>query len=291
MANLLYPATTGHNVDDKFSPLIEPNLWANKPFQPGLSYTDKYQIGPAGQIMVHKPGKGTVTPTHPGADFNHAVVQDSLVTIILDKQFNRSRKIFGATLASVSYDIAAAELETGLEEIAEAFQKAALDSVVLATGVNAGAVATPISDIYADIVANRKKLVEKGAKPNTLIVSPDVYAKLLKSTEFQRVGDIGDKAVAEGIVGRIAGMNVFEYQAFADYGLGDTVAAAQLGATDTVDYIMYDHDALSIVTSVDAIRVIDEPSNFVGILAQAQLVSGFKLTNVDRALVRYTDNN
>lgn len=289
MANLLYPASTGHTVDDKFSPLVEPNLWANKPFQPGLTFTDKYQMGPAGQIMVHKPGKDSITATHPGADFNHAVVQDSLVTIILNKQFNRSRKIFGATLATVSYDMAAAELETALEEIAEAWQKEALNAVVLQTGVNAGVAATAISDIYADIVANRKKLVEKGAKPDTLIVSPDVYAKLLKSPEFQRVGDIGDKAVAEGMVGRIAGMNVFEYQAFGDYTTSDVVAGHTLAAGDTVDYIMYDHDALAIVTALDAIRVIDEPSNFVGILAQAQVVSGYKLTNVDRALVRYTD--
>ena len=98
--NLLYPASTGHNTDDKYSGLVEPNLWYQNILKPGITYTAKYQLGPAGQIFVHKPGIGTITPTAPGADFSDAIVQDSLVTIALNKQYNRSRKIYGATAAS-----------------------------------------------------------------------------------------------------------------------------------------------------------------------------------------------
>ena len=112
---LLYPASTGHTVDDKYSALVEPNLFAANVFQPGITFTDKYQIGAAGQIMVHKPGVGTVPPTAPGADYTDAIVQDSIVTISLDKQFNRSRKIYGATADSVANPIAASELENGLQ--------------------------------------------------------------------------------------------------------------------------------------------------------------------------------
>ena len=94
---LLYPASTGHSVDDKFSALVEPNLWYNNIFQDGITFTSKYQLGPAGQILVHKPGVGTITPTVPGADFSDAIVQDTLVTIALNLQYNRSRKIYNAT--------------------------------------------------------------------------------------------------------------------------------------------------------------------------------------------------
>ena len=62
---LIYPASTGHNVDDRYSPLVEPNLFAANIFQPGVTFTDKYQIGAAGQIVIHKPGVGTVTPSAP----------------------------------------------------------------------------------------------------------------------------------------------------------------------------------------------------------------------------------
>src|SRR5690554_1801385 len=121
---LIYPATTGHNIDVAYSALVEPNLFANSVFQRGVSFTDKYQLTGAGTILVHKPGIGTVTPTTPGADFEDTIVQDSLITLNLDHQFNRSRKIYGATLATVSYPIAAVEMETAIREVSKAWQLA-----------------------------------------------------------------------------------------------------------------------------------------------------------------------
>jgi hypothetical protein len=52
---------------------------------------------------------------------------------------------------------------------------------------------------------------------------------------------------------------------------------------------MYDSDAFSIVTSVEAVRLVEEPTRFVGLLAQVQIVSGFKLTNPSRALLKVHD--
>lgn len=295
MANLLYPASTGHYVDDKYSPLLEPNLWYNNIFIPGVTYTDKYQLGPAGQIMIHKPGVSTITATTPGADFSDAIVQDSLITISLDKQFNRSRKIYGATLASVAYSAAASELETAIQEVRKGWTLAAWNALVKTTSIQVSdnlltVVDNSTTPVYDQIVADRAKLVALGAKPDTLIVSPATYAYLLKSDEFQRTGAIGDNTIANAIVGRVAGMNVVEYEA-ADSGLtdGDTIGGVTWASGDLFEYAMYDSDAFSIVTSVEAIRLVEEPTRFVGTLAQVQIVSGFKLTNPDRALLKFHD--
>src|SRR5574344_505461 len=120
MANLIYPTENGHYVDDKYSSLVEPNLFANNILIPGVTFTDKYQTGPGGQIFVHKPGISVLEASHPGADFEDVIVQDSLVTIALDKQFNRSRKIYSATEASVEYPIVQAEMETAIKEVRDA---------------------------------------------------------------------------------------------------------------------------------------------------------------------------
>lgn len=291
---LLYPASTGHTVDDKYSALVEPNLFAANVFQPGITFTDKYQIGAAGQIMVHKPGVGTVTPTAPGADYTDAIVQDSIVTISLDKQFNRSRKIYGATAASVSYPIAASELETGLQEIKAAWNKQAAKSLLTTTGLNKDTniltvLATDGSDAYDTIVNSRQILVEKNANPDTLIVTPATYSKLLKAPEFQRSTQISDMAIADGVVGRIAGLNVFEYSELnASVTTGDAVAGITLASGDEIEYIIYDSEAFSIVTSVEQVRVVDS-ERFNGTLAQVEIVSGFKLTNPDRAIVKLHD--
>lgn len=282
--------------------MLEPNLFAANVFQPGVTFTDKYQIGPAGQIFVHKPGIGTVTATAPGADFSDAIVQDSLITIALNKQFNRSRKMYGATAASVAYNAAAAELETAIKEVRAAWNLQAAKAICLEAGIRVASniltvLATDGSDIYADIIGSRQALRELKGNPNTLLVTPATYAKLLKADEFQRVGQLGDQAIYDGMVGRIAGMNVFEYEdlgsaiangeVITDYN-GGTADITWVSADDALEYIMYDSDALSIVTSVEAIRVIDAHT-FVGSLAQVQIVSGFKLTNPSRALIKIHD--
>lgn len=294
MANLLYPASTGHYVDDKYSALIEPNLFAANVFQPGLTFTDKYQTGPAGQIFVHKSGLGTVTPTVPGADFSDAIVQDSLIAISLDKQFNRSRKMYGVTLASVSYPMAAAEMEMAIQEVRAAWNLAAAKALIGETSILVSDNITTLADassIYDQIVADRQKMVENLASPNVLIVSPKVYGLLLKSDEFQRIGQIGDNAVANGMVGRVAGLDVYEYASLSSAAVnGATIGGITwVSANDELEYVMYDYDAFSIVTSVEAARLVEEPTRFVGALAQVQIVSGFKLTNPTRALLKFHD--
>jgi hypothetical protein len=294
MANLLYPASTGHNVDDKYSPLVEPNLFANNVFQPGLTYTDKYQLGPAGQIYVHKPGTGTVTPTTPGADFADSIVQDSLIPISLDKSFNRSRKLYNVTAASVAYAAAATEIELATKEVKEGWNLQAVKSLIGTTSILVSdnlttLTATDGSDIYDQIVADRQKMRENKSKPNVLLATPKTYAKLLKAPEFQRTGAIGDATVAEGAVGRIAGMTVFEYESLDDAAVdAATIGGITWAAADELEYVMYDSDAFSIVSSINMARVKDS-ENFNGIKCQVEVVSGFKLTNPKRALLKFHD--
>jgi hypothetical protein len=290
---LLYPASTGHTVDDRYSPLVEPNLFAGNVFQPGISFTDKYQLGAAGQILVHKPGIGTITPTAPGADFSDTIVQDSMITISLDKQFNRSRKMYKVTAASVAYDAAAAELETAIQEVKSGWNLQAAKSLIGTVGILVDdniLTVTDKSTIYDTIVNSREKLVTANAEPNTLIVSPAAYSKLLKAPEFQRSVTTDDSVIRDAFVGRVAGLNVYEYSNLDPSAVdGATIAGITWATADELEYVMYDSNAFSIVTSVEAIRVVDEPTRFVGSLAQVEIVSGFKLTNPSRALVKIHD--
>lgn len=292
MALLRHPASTGKFVDDRFSALVEPNLFDRSVFQPGLTFTDKYTIGQAGQILIHKLGKVTVTAGEPGQDFSNTNTADSVITITLDKAFRRSEKIYGATAAAVAYPIAAAHLEQALRDVSEGWQKEAA-AVFFAAKVNqaTAAVVGPASvlgltalnaaNIYKSIVDDRAALVAESARPDTLIVSPATYALLLQSEDFVRASDLGFQVQESGVVGRIAGLNVYEYESLP--------TAVNVNNTNrTVDYFMYDHDAFSIVTNVELLRLIDSP-DFNGSLAQVEIISGFKLTNTDRALVKFVN--
>ena len=297
---LLFPASTGHHVDDKFSALVEPNLFAGNVFQPGVTFTDKYQTGPAGQIMVHKPGIGTVTATAPGADFNETVVGDSLITISLNKQYNRARKIYGATVASVAYDVAANELELAVREVKEAWNIDAAKSIVSEEKIRVLKNITTLTasnDIYDSIVDAREALVTLKANPDTMIASPKTYSKLLKAAEFQRAVDRDTQVIRDAYVGRIAGLNVYEYANLNEAGgnisdfNGGTADITWDGDNDELEYIIYDHDALSIVTSVNVVGIWDGMPRYNGVACEVEIVSGFKLTNPSRAILKIHDSS
>lgn len=265
MALLTYGSKT---ADDKFSSLVEPNLYENRVFQPGVSFTDKYKIGPAGQILVHKLGTKTITSSTPGSDFTDTDTADSTIIIQLNKSYKASEKIYNVLAQSVAYGVAASNMELNLQSIADAWQGDLATELETTTTISAAAntVVSP-TNIYDMIIDDRKVLVTNKAKANTLIVSPLVFAALLKSDDFQRVGDIGDKVVSEAQVGRIAGLSVFEYQ----------------GLDALTDYVMYDFGALSAVTAIQMARIKDSEM-FNGVKIQNEIVSGFQLTNVARAL-------
>jgi hypothetical protein len=292
MAFLKHPASGPNHkfVDDRFSALVEPNLFDNNVFQPGVTFTDKYTLGAAGQIQIHKLGKVNVQVGEPGQDFVDSNTADSLITIILNKAFRRSEKIYGATAAAVAYPIAAAHLEQAIADVREAWNREATLELLRGKGdLTAGTFVGPTSvlggtaltkdNIYKSVVDDRAALVSAGARPNVLIVSPAVYAFLLQSEEFVRASDLAYETAASGQVGRVAGLNVFEYQ-------GLPTALSIAGSNRIVEYIMYDADAFSIVTNVEVLRLIDS-ERFNGSLAQVEIVSGMKLTNPERALFKF----
>jgi hypothetical protein len=293
MALLKHPASDGKFVDDRFSALVEPNLFDNNVFQPGVTFTDKYTLGAAGQIFIHKLGKVTVSVGEPGQNFSDTNTEDSTIAITLNKAFRRSEKIYGATAAAVAYPIAAAHLEQALQDIREAWNKEAalviFEEKFNFTNANVSGPASVLAstaltkdNIYKSIVDDRAALVAEGARPDALIVSPATYALLLQSEEFVRASDLAYETAASGQVGRVAGLNVFEYQGLPT---GVDINTGGNEAPRDVEYIMLDHDAFSIVTNVEVIRLVDS-ERFNGSLAQVEIVSGMKLTNTDRALLK-----
>ncbi len=293
MALLRHPASDGKFVDDRFSALVEPNLFDNNVFQPGVTFTDKYTLGAAGQIFIHKLGKVTVTVGEPGQDFSDTNTADQTIAITLNKAFRRSEKIYGATAAAVAYPIAAAHLEQALQDVRESWNKEAAKTIIAekynfanANVVGPGSVlgsstALTAANVYKSIVDDRAVLVAAKARPNALIVSPATYALLLQSAEFVRASDLAFEAASSGIVGRVAGLNVFEYSGFETFAMTLSAVSTNFG----VEYIMYDADAFSIVTNVEVLRLVDS-ERFSGSLAQVEIVSGMKLTNTDRALIK-----
>lgn len=255
------------NVDERYLAILEPNLYDNSVFVPGVTFTNKFtQKG--GQLYAHKPGKAQVVKGIPGQDFVNTDTASTLVILPMDTAYRFSEKIYGAVEATTEYAVGAEALAAGIKGVSETWQQdmaAALETTTTTSVLGTAALTT--ANIYSSIVNDRAVLVKKGAKANVLLIDPDAYALLLQDSRFTEASDSAFGVARSGVINGVAGLVVMEYQ-----GLGALTS-----------YIMYDFDTLSSVTQLDMMRLKDS-ENFNGVLAQGEIINGIKLTNVDRAL-------
>ena len=274
-ANVLKRGT--ESVDAKFSALIEPNLFPDQIFQAGLTFTDKYEVDAMGQLFVRKLGKGSVD-TGSTLTFTHAQTADSLISIVLNKPFKQSEAIYEAVELARTGGTGVQKFETVVRNVRTAWQKEALDQLIAGATASANTTVlnadpTHANGIKAALIGVRKELRENDANPDVIICSPRAYAMLLtfSGKEFQPA--YGDETLRTGSVGKFLGMRVYESTQLEDNGVnGD------------VEFIMYDHDAYSILTTIVASRIIDAGKDWAGSAAQVHLISGFQVTNEERVI-------
>ena len=105
----------GLHVDERYSAILEPNLYFNPILVPGVTCTDKYETGPAGQIFVHQLNTSAVEAGTPGRDFTDEVAADTLIPIQINNNFQKSKKIYGVQAAAVSFAAGNEYLATAIQ--------------------------------------------------------------------------------------------------------------------------------------------------------------------------------
>lgn len=279
------------NVDERYSSIFEPNLFTNAWLVPGVTCTNKYMEGPAGGIFVHKlKNVAAVTPKLPGsADFTHAETEDDLIQIVINNDYNRSKKIRQVQANAVSANLANENLSTAVQEVREGKEYSAHACLITEGTTSSNTTALTKENIKEEILKERATLVKGKGKANVVLCSPDTYSLLLTiaGAEFTPVRN--ERIQYDGQIGTWLGMVFIEDNQLAsgsaieynDYtGAKKTVAASVLGA---VDFIMFYSEAFSVIDNLNALRIVDA-IDFVGSYAQADVNVGFRVTNP--ALVR-----
>lgn len=261
---------TNKFVDERYSNLLEKNLFPQSVLIPGVTYSTSWQGDAAsGAVKIYKLTSGAVTVGTPGRDFTHVDGANTLLTLALDKNFQRSRKLYKVQMNAVSYDMASLELSLAVKEVSKAWQAQGVLALEAGSTDMADITALTKDNIYGYMVDGKQVLVENDATPDVVMVSPAVYSLLLKSPEFIKASNLGDYVVQSGAVGQVAGLLVYST---------NFVSA-------TTDFIIYDHETLAIATNLEAMRMMETP-DFVGTLAQVEMNSGYLVTNTERALIK-----
>lgn len=274
------------NVDEKYASIVEPNLYYNSVFAPGKTFTDKYEQGPAGGIYVHKLATSAVAVGTPGRDFTDVTASDSLIQIVLNNNFQQSKKIYGVQAAAVAINLANEELSVATAEVAESWNAAGLACLVTEGTTASSTASITKSSVKKAVLDARKQIVEAKGKADVLLASPATFACILEAAGSEYIPQANEYMNRTGSVGQWLGLTVLECSGLAansgEYynAAGSKVTASFSG----VDFIMYNKEALSIVTNVDVARIVDS-ENFNGSKAQVEMNSGFKVTSAAQVVV------
>ena len=284
MANIIYG---GMNVDQRFAASFEPNIYHESWMIPNVTYSAQYQTGAAGCYQVHKLKKQSIIePGKPGRDFSHVNAQDDLISIYLNNNFQHSRKMYGVTTASIEA-AAAEELMADTAKLA----RESINGAGLAALVNEGTTLA-VGDITAEnvkdvILGARANLSAAGASTaKVILASPTTYSAFLAAAGKDFVTARNDIIQGTGVIRDWYGFTIVEASqlggTFKYYDYTDTLKTVD---TANVGFVMYDWKAFSALTNLEVFRLLDGNINFNGVVAQAEINQGYRVTNSDLVCV------
>lgn len=209
---------------------------------------------------------------------------DTLIPIQLNNNFQRSYKIYGVQAAAVEFGVAEEALSTATQEIREGWMQCGI--ACLAQEGTAATLTTAITDVKQDIIATRQEIVEDKGRANVVMCTPAFYSQVLLAAGKDFTPVMNDRIASTGNVGQWLGMTFIE----ANGAQGSIKYYDSTGAQKTVDlsgvqYIMYYHEALSVISNFEVARIVDS-ERFAGSLAQVEMNTGYKVTNSVLARVR-----
>lgn len=280
------------HVDERYAPIFEPNLYYNSFLVPGATCTNKY-TQKAGGIYVHKlAGVTPVEPGAPGRDFAHTNSADELIQIVLNNNFQKSRKLYEVQMEAIDAPIAEENLRAATEEVREGRELSALGALITEGTGSSDKTAITAENVKEIILSERAALSKAKGKANVILASPDVYAAILTGAGKEFVPSRNERIQMSGQVGEWFGFTIFECNALAhggsvkyyDYaGNTKTITADTL---NSVDFIMYYSEALSVVDNLSKYKMEDGGILFNGVAAQVEVNTGFRVTNSALARVK-----
>lgn len=275
-------------VDEKYSSIVEPNLYANTTMQPGVTYNDKHQVDAnSGKIYIYKTVKdGNGDPQTPAGDFESTGAENILIPITLNNAFRKSKKIYGVQANTVAYNLGEEVLSTLVQENRDDIQRSGYACLAY-EGTDAEDLgATTVENIKAKILGARKVMRKKHATPGIVLASVDTYSAMLEIAGEKYIPVTNEDMWTNGRVGKYLGMTWYECDGMAGTAkYYDDAGTLRTVALDNVEFIMYDFNAFHVVNNLNALRIINS-EDFIGSKAQNEINCGYKVSNADCVYVK-----
>lgn len=203
-----------HTLQDRYAALVDMKLRATLVTKDGVIFNNRYEGNPkAGAVKIPVRDTEVAASAYNKAEgVELGAGSTTYLTVTIDKDYAVNELIDGYDAAAVPDNLVADRLDSAGYSLALQLDKdgiAALESGGAAFG---DTTALTKDTIYANMVDMRTKLSESNVpvERRFALVSPAVFALILKSPEFISASNLGDEVKQSGAAGRIAGFNIFE---------------------------------------------------------------------------------
>lgn len=204
-----------HTAQERYSDLVLAKMRAENVLADGFAFNNDYEGDPkAGAVKIPQRDTEVAVSAYDKANgISAAEGATSYVTLTIDKDKAVNEIIDGYDAASVPDNLVADRLDSAGYALARQIDTDG--ATCLLAGATAVNVASLTKDnIYANIVDIRTALSKANVPDDGkryLLVTPDAFALILKSPEFISASDLGDAVKQNGILGKIAGFLVKEW--------------------------------------------------------------------------------
>ena len=281
-------------LPSRYSNLLLPNFFYNSFLQPGVTYTDRYQMGTAGQIFVPKLKPSTVELTEPCSDFKHKEIGNELLQITLNCTYMSSKKICALQETVADYALISETVRLSARELAEAWNISGIAALLTEGAGQTYELDKPkdLEELKNDILSARTTMYKNKRNGRVMLCSPDFYQLVMQYAGTLYTPSINDRMIYSGEVGEWLGLRfinlnllqsaagTFEYN---DYRWEKKKVAAN--TMKKVAYILYDPEAFSVLINFNRSRMIESP-DFMGQYVQTVLNSGFRVTDAESIFIR-----
>lgn len=280
------------HVDEKYKPIVLPNLFYRTWLVPGVTYQDVSTDGNGAWFWHKLSSSGATEPGIPGRDFNDEKAADTLVQATFNNNFQRSKKIYAVQAAAVAIPVANEHLGLAINEVAEGKNLSGLACLITEGTTSANTAAD--ESLETMVLAERRAVVEAKGTADVVLCSPAFFAKMLTWAGSKYVPTTNEKllaAAAGGQVGSFLGMNWIEVNAFAHksdikyYDYSSTLKTVTAANLAKVDFIMYDHNAFGAGDNFTMARLRDS-ENFAGVKAQTEDNAAFRVLEPSAVRIR-----
>lgn len=281
-------------LPSRYSNLLLPNFFYNSFLQPGVTYTDRYQMGTAGQIFVPKLKPSAVKLTEPCSNYEHKDIGNELVQITLNCSWMSSKKVHSLQATVADYALISETVRLSARELAEAWNKSALAALLTEGAGQTFELPIPqnLEALKADILSARTTLYEQKRNGRVMLCSPRFYQLVMQYAGTLYTPSINDRMIYSGEVGEWLGLRFINLNllqaavAPLEYNNYAWVRERQnKNNIRNLAYILYDPEAFSVLINFSRSRMVISP-DFEGQLVQTTLNSGFRVTDPESVFIR-----